>query len=93
MYSPKQFNLGDIVETKKHKGRTDLIGEHKTGDAGQAVFAVLFLIVYVSDSFIFGFSTFLNEIVPNIIRLAAVNQMEHFQIILPALLMVYAGEW
>ena len=59
------------METKKHKGRPDLIGEHKIGDAGQAVFAVLFLIVYVSDSFIFGFSTFLNEIIPNIIRIVA----------------------
>ena len=57
--------------TKKHKGRPDLIGEHKIGDAGQAVFAILFLIVYITDSFIFGFSTFFNEIVPNIIRVVA----------------------
>ncbi len=56
------------METKKHKGRKDLIGEHKIGDAGQALFAVLFGIVYVADSFIFRFSTFLNDYVPNIIR-------------------------
>jgi len=59
------------METKKHKGRPDLIGEHKIGDAGQAVFAVLFGLVYVADSFIFNFSTYLNEIVPNIIRVIA----------------------
>lgn len=59
------------METKKHKGRPDLIGEHKIGDAGQTVFAVLFGLVYVADSFIFKFSTSLNEIVPNIIRVSA----------------------
>lgn len=59
------------METKKHKGRPDLIGEHKIGDTGQAVFAVLFGLVYVADSFIFKFSTSLNEIVPNIIRVSA----------------------
>jgi protein-S-isoprenylcysteine O-methyltransferase Ste14 len=59
------------MKTKKHKGRNDLIGEHKIGDAGQAIFAVLFGLVYVSDSFIFNFSTWLNESVPNIIRVSA----------------------
>ncbi len=58
-------------KTKRHEGRTDLIGEHKIGDAGQAIFAIIFLIVYVADSFIFGFSTWLNEVVPNIIRVSA----------------------
>jgi len=59
------------METKKHKDRKDLIGEHKIGDAGQALFAILFGTVYVADSFIFRFSTFLNDYVPNIIRVTA----------------------
>lgn len=59
------------MEPKKHKGREDLIGEHKIGDAGQALFALLFGIVYVADSFIFRFSTFLNDYVPSIIRISA----------------------
>ena len=59
------------METRKHKGRPDLIGEHKIGDAGQALFAILFGSVYVADSFFFNFSTCLNEIVPNIIRVPA----------------------
>lgn len=59
------------MKTKKHKGRPDLIGEHTIGDAGQAIFAVLFGLVYIADSFIFGFSTWLNELVPNIIRVSA----------------------
>lgn len=59
------------MRTKKNKGRTDLVGEHKVGDAGQALFAIIFLIVYVLDSFLFGFSTSLNQIVPIIIRVPA----------------------
>ncbi|MBN1108416.1 MAG: isoprenylcysteine carboxylmethyltransferase family protein [Bacteroidales bacterium] len=59
------------MKTKKHKGRPDLIGEHKVGDTGQAIFAVLFAVVYIADSFIFNFSTWLNDIVPNIIRVPA----------------------
>ena len=59
------------MKTKKHKGRPDLIGEHKIGDAGQAIFAILFGLVYIADSFVFGFSTWLNEVVPNIIRVSA----------------------
>ncbi|HSL85805.1 MAG TPA: hypothetical protein VK861_02585, partial [Bacteroidales bacterium] len=59
------------MKTKKHKGRPDLIGEHKIGDAGQALFAVLFGSVYIADSFVFGFSTWLNEVVPIIVRVSA----------------------
>lgn len=59
------------MATRHHKGRNDLIGEHKIGDAGQLVFAVLFLIVWIADSFFFEFSTFLNDIIPNAIRTAA----------------------
>jgi len=59
------------MKTKKHKGRKDLIGEHKTGDAGQALFAVLFSSIYIADSFIFNISTWLNDLVPNIIRVCA----------------------
>jgi len=61
----------DNEQTKKHKGRADLVGEHRIGDTGQALFAVLFGAVYIADSFIFGFSTWLNEVVPNIIRVSA----------------------
>ncbi len=59
------------MKIRKHKGRPDLIGEHHIGDAGQAFFGVLFGSVYVADSFIFGFSTFLNDHVPNILRVSA----------------------
>src|SRR4030042_2779766 len=43
-----------------HKNRPDLIGEHKFGDAGQLILLALFLTVWILDSFVFKFSTFLN---------------------------------
>ena len=57
------------MERRNHKGRKDLIGEHKVGDAGQALFAMLFIIVWITDTFIFKFSVSLNEIVPGILRI------------------------
>lgn len=56
------------MKTKKHNGRDDLIGEHSFGDAGQVIFIIIFLIVYIADA-VYSFSTFLNEVVPVIIRI------------------------
>ncbi|MDO9548321.1 MAG: isoprenylcysteine carboxylmethyltransferase family protein [Candidatus Marinimicrobia bacterium] len=53
---------------KNHHDRDDLTGEHKLGDAGQATIAILFVIVWLADSFFFKNTTFLNDVVPNIIR-------------------------
>lgn len=44
-----------------HKNRPDLAGEHKFGDAGQMMLLVVFLTVWILDSFVFKLSTFLNE--------------------------------
>jgi protein-S-isoprenylcysteine O-methyltransferase Ste14 len=44
-------------------------GEHRLADAGQLVIAVLFIITYTADTFFFKFSTFLNDIIPEIIRI------------------------
>lgn len=52
-----------------HADREDLVGEHPFGDAGQIIFLIGFLILWVLDSFVFRFSTFLAEAVPLIIRL------------------------
>ncbi|KPK87696.1 MAG: hypothetical protein AMS27_01660 [Bacteroides sp. SM23_62_1] len=61
----------------QHENRPDLAGEYKYGDAGQLILAVIFLIVWVLDSFIFTYSTFLNEnlkwyvqVIPGMIILA-----------------------
>ncbi|HTY81666.1 MAG TPA: isoprenylcysteine carboxylmethyltransferase family protein [Dehalococcoidales bacterium] len=44
--------------------RDDLTGEHKFGDAGQLIIAIIFLIVWILDSFILKYTTFLNSYVP-----------------------------
>ncbi len=48
--------------------RDDLAGEHAAGDAGQAVLAVLFAVVWVLDTFFLKYTTVLNESVPFWIR-------------------------
>ncbi|RPI00014.1 MAG: isoprenylcysteine carboxylmethyltransferase family protein [Calditrichaeota bacterium] len=49
--------------------RSDLVGEHKYGDAGQLVIAFLFFAVWVLDTYFLNYTTFLNQIIPNSIRL------------------------
>jgi protein-S-isoprenylcysteine O-methyltransferase Ste14 len=46
-----------------HENRPDLAGEHKFTDAGQIIILVVFLAVWIVDSFIFKFSTFLTDYV------------------------------
>ena len=48
----------------EHKHRDDLTGEHRLGDAGQIVLAILFGLIWVLDSFVLHRTTFLNDIVP-----------------------------
>jgi protein-S-isoprenylcysteine O-methyltransferase Ste14 len=62
--------------THLHRNRPDLAGEHKYTDAGQVILLVIFLIVWILDSFMLHYSTFLNEnikwyfrIIPGIIIL------------------------
>ncbi|MFC2168295.1 methyltransferase family protein [Acidobacteriota bacterium] len=52
-----------------HEDRDDLVGEHPFGDAGQIILLILFLALWILDSFIFQFSTFLAGYVPLTIRL------------------------
>jgi len=53
---------------KSHHDRDDLTGEHKIGDAGQAIIAILFAIVWLADTFYFRYTIFLNDVIPNVIR-------------------------
>ncbi len=48
--------------------RPDLIGEYKFGDAGQLILLIIFLIIWVLDSFVFSFSTKLMELIPWFVR-------------------------
>jgi protein-S-isoprenylcysteine O-methyltransferase Ste14 len=56
------------MSTKKHTEHPHLSGEHRWGDTGQLILLVMFLGIWVSDSFIFHYSTFLVEVVSNYIR-------------------------
>lgn len=56
---------------KQHAGREDLTGEHKLGDTVQLILMLIFLAVWILDSFVLGFSTFLSESVPWFIRYPA----------------------
>jgi len=53
---------------KSHKHRDDLTGEYAFGDMGQLILLVIFLVVWIADSFVFKYSTFLTQYVSNYIR-------------------------
>ena len=53
---------------KSHQHRGDLTGEHAFSDMGQLIFLIIFLIVWIADSFVFKYSTFLTQYVSNYIR-------------------------
>jgi protein-S-isoprenylcysteine O-methyltransferase Ste14 len=46
---------------RRHEGREDLTGESPVGDIGQIVFAFLFFVVWMADTFFFEWTTFLNR--------------------------------
>jgi len=54
---------------RHHHDREDLAGEHPLGDAGQIIAFILFLLVWVLDSFVIRFSTVFAETIPIIVRL------------------------
>ena len=58
------------MSVKKHPDHPHLTGEHKWGDRGQLALFLLFLAIWVTDSFLFHYSTFLNERIPDYIRLS-----------------------
>jgi len=57
------------IDVKHHADRNDLIGEHSFGDAGQAIIACLFAVIWIIDTFFLHYTTFLNSYVSNIIRI------------------------
>ena len=54
---------------KSHHNREDLTGEHTLGDTGQLVLAILFMVTWIADTFFFGYSTFLNQLIPLALRI------------------------
>jgi len=53
---------------KSHQHRSDLTGEYVFGDMGQLILLVVFLVVWIADSFVFKYSTFLTQYISNYIR-------------------------
>ena len=53
---------------KEYVHRDDLAGEHKLSDIGQLILLLSFLILWILDSFVFKFSTFLVLYIPNYVR-------------------------
>jgi protein-S-isoprenylcysteine O-methyltransferase Ste14 len=46
------------------KHRENLAGEHKFSDAGQLILFLVFMAVWITDSFFFKYSVFLNNYIP-----------------------------
>lgn len=49
---------------KVFKHRDDLAGEHRLADAGQLTVFLIFMAVWITDSFFFKYSSFLNNYIP-----------------------------
>jgi len=63
------MNSNNMNRPKGHHNRPDLIGEHKFGDTGQLILLIIFLGVWICDSFIFHYTDFLANHVNWIIRI------------------------
>jgi len=57
------------MDTKKHSDHPHLTGEHRWGDLGQLLLLLIFLGIWITDSFVFHYSTFLMEIIPDYLRM------------------------
>jgi len=54
---------------KFRRHRDDLTGEHIFSDAGQLILFLLFLAVWITDSFFFKYSSFPNDYIPLAVRI------------------------
>ena len=57
------------MATKKHAEHPHLTGEYRWGDIIQLILLVFFLGIWITDSFVLHFSTFLREVIPDFIRI------------------------
>ena len=56
-------------ESKRHGNRNDLAGEHFLGDLGQIILLVIFLSLWIVDSFILNYSTFISKHIPLYVKI------------------------
>jgi protein-S-isoprenylcysteine O-methyltransferase Ste14 len=52
-----------------HNHRDDLAGEHPFSDTGQLIFFIVFLVVWIIDSFVLRYSTFISQYISVFIRI------------------------
>jgi protein-S-isoprenylcysteine O-methyltransferase Ste14 len=57
------------MSTKRHKSHPHLTGEHSFGDTGQLILLFLFLAIWITDSFIWHYSTLRPEVFPEYLRI------------------------
>jgi len=58
-----------MLRRDHHINREDLVGEHPFGDSGQLIFLIVFLVLWILDSFVFHFSAILAKYIPVYTRL------------------------
>ena len=57
------------LKKKLHENKDDLAGEHSLGDIGQMILLIIFLIVWIIDSFFIKYSTIISDNIPVYIRI------------------------
>jgi protein-S-isoprenylcysteine O-methyltransferase Ste14 len=60
----------DSPEKKRHAAGIGRHGEHPKGDLGQIIILLLFLVIWIMDSFVFQYSTSISSYIPVYLRLA-----------------------
>ena len=63
------MNKDNKLEKKGHSQHQHLTGEYRYGDSGQLVLFVIFMIVWIADSFLFKLTTFTADHIPFYIRI------------------------
>lgn len=56
-------------KTKKHHDRPDLVGEHRLGDLGQIILLLIFLAVWITDSFFLKYSILIADNISIYVRI------------------------
>jgi len=76
----------DSQKKHRHAAGIGREGEHPYGDLGQIIILIGFLAIWILDSFVFRYSTFLSPFVPLYLRLILAGLM-----IVPAIYLVRSG--
>ncbi len=57
-----------IFDRKRHENRQDLTGEHFLGDLGQIILLIIFLALWIVDSFFINYSNFISKYIPLFVK-------------------------